>query len=36
MLCDIGIRRDNLLVRCESVVLFELKITQRPGEGQIS
>jgi hypothetical protein len=32
---DIGIRRDNLLVRGERVVLFELKVAQGPGEGEV-
>ena len=33
---DIGIRSDNLLVRGERVVLFELEVTQGPGKGEIA
>ena len=33
---DIGIRRDNLLVRGERVVLLELKVTQGPGKSEVS
>ena len=32
---DVGIRRDDLLIRGQGVVLFELKVTQGPGKGEI-